>query len=106
MPVLPGIGQTQRLAVFDDVGQRHHLGQPRLLVGVGDIDFQRAEVGTEVAQLARRQGLVGKVQHAVAAQRGNDLLKLWWRQRLRQVNAVDGSAQGLVGGFDVHEDLG
>jgi hypothetical protein len=53
MPVLPGIGEADRSAVLDDVGKNHHLGQAGLLVGVGDIDFQIAELGTEIPQLGR-----------------------------------------------------
>jgi hypothetical protein len=35
MPILPGVGQADRLAVFQDIGEQHDLRHIRLAVGAG-----------------------------------------------------------------------
>ena len=95
VPVLPGVGEADRSAVLDDVGQDHHLGEARLLIGVGDVDLQRAEARAKRLQSGRVDLLVRKQDHAMSAERFQNGGKVRFAQRLREVDAGNRGAKGI-----------
>src|SRR5258706_16011415 len=69
VPVLPGVGEADRLAVLDDVGEDHDLRDAGLLERVGDVDLELAELRAEVAQLRSRKLLPRELQYSILAKR-------------------------------------
>jgi hypothetical protein len=102
VPVLPGVGEPDRLAVLDDVGQDHHLGNVGLLIDVRHLHLQLAEARGEIAQRAARELLAREADDAVLPERAGDRVDGFMRDRRREVDPLDGGAESLVGGNDVH----
>ena len=81
VPALAGIVGADLLSVLLHVGQDHHLGMVRLVVGVGDVDLEFAEAAAEGGELIGVQCLAREAQHAVFAQRAQDRAEVAVRQR-------------------------
>src|SRR5262249_37529675 len=62
----------------------------------------RAENATETRKFRGREPLLGKAQHAALAERPQDLLEVAVRDRLGQIHPLDGGAQRLTAGVDLH----
>src|SRR5262249_59296118 len=65
VPVLPGVGNSNRLAVLDDVREISDLGHPRLVVTPGQRGLDLAEAPREVAKLHGLEPLSWKPEHTV-----------------------------------------
>ena len=103
MPALPGVGKADRLSVLDDVGEDHHLGHARLLIGVRrDIDLEIAELRGEVAQLAPGELLARKAHHAMLAQCLEHAVERGFLQRFGEIQALDGRTQRFAARDDFH----
>ena len=97
-----GVGEADRLAVLDHVREDHHLGDARLLIDIRHVHFEFAEARGEIAQVAARELLARKADHAVLPERAGDSVDLGLGHRRREVEAFDGGAQSCAGGNDVH----
>src|SRR5207248_7788039 len=91
-----------RLAVLDDVGKDHHFGMPRLLIGAGDVDLERAEPLGKRLQPRRVEVLSWKAQHAVAPERCQDFGELRLVERPRQIEALDRGSERFAGWYYLH----
>ena len=72
VPALAGIVGANLLPIALHVGQDHHLGMARLVIGIGDVDLQLAEAAAEGCELIRVQRLAREAQHAVVAESAQD----------------------------------
>src|SRR5262249_26422714 len=101
VPALSGIAEPDRLAVRGHVGQHHHFGKTGLMELIGDVDLKLAEHASEANELLRREPLLGKAQHAVFAQRAQDLLEFAVGERLGEIDLLDRRAQSLPARTDL-----
>src|SRR5262245_42208815 len=104
MPVLAGVAQADRLAVLDDVGEDADLRAIAIRVAPAHRALNVAETAGEVAQLLRRQALIGKAQHAVLAERAQQRREVTRFQGLRKVHAPDRRAEYLTACNDFRQD--
>ena len=102
MPVLPRVREPDRLAVLHDVGEDHHLGNPRLLESVGDVDLQLPEARAEIGELPARELLPRKAHHAESPQRAQHGVELLVRQRLREIEPGYRRAESLSAAYYFH----
>src|SRR3989442_8476368 len=102
VPALSGIAEPDRLAVPGYVGQDHHFGKAGLVELIGDVDLELAEHAPEARKFRGLEPLLGKAQHAMLAERPQDLLEVAVRDRLGQIHPLDAGAQCLTAGMDVH----
>ena len=87
VPALAGIAQAQRPAFCVAlVGEDHHLWNAGCVVFIGDIDLQRAQAGAEGGDLRRVHRLARRMQHAMAAQTGQQRIKIRPVQRPGQID--------------------
>src|SRR5207245_8409327 len=100
VPVLPGVGDADRLAVLDDVREIADLGHPRLVVTAGQGSLDPTEALREVSELGRLELLSGEVEHAVPAEGFQNCRKGRVAQRLREVRPPDGRPQHLPARLD------
>ena len=89
VPILPGIRQTNRLAVLHHVRQDHHLRMARFLERAGDMHFQIAEHAAERDLRGRIERLSGKAHHAVIGQAVQAESQLLLAEGLRQIQTFD-----------------
>ena len=68
---------------------------------IGDVDLELAEHAPEAGERVGVEPLLGEAQHAMRAERAQDLLERAVGERLGQVHALDPRAQCLAG-MDPH----
>src|SRR5262245_18566236 len=73
-----------------------------ILIHAGNIDLERTEPRRECLLRRRRQRLTREALHAVAPERLQHLIERGIRERLREVQSVDGGAQDSSGRDDLH----
>src|SRR5262249_43378441 len=83
VPVLSGIGEPDRPAVLDHVGQDSDLWHLGVLEQPVDRRLDVAEAPREISQVARLEALVGEAQDAVLAEGGQDDPEIGVAQRTR-----------------------
>ena len=94
MPVDAGIAETDRLAVFLDVGDDEDLGMLRQLELMQHVDFERAETAAELHVFGGRDLLVAEDDDVVIEMGPMDAGEIGVVDRLRDVEADDFSADG------------
>ena len=103
VPVLAGVGQADILAALLQVRQRADM---RFVLGIGrgarSLDL--AEAFGECAQVADVELLIREAQHAVTAERQQDLGELPLVDP-RHVDAMDGRAEDRAGRFNGQHEL-
>ena len=97
VPTLSGIAETDRLAVSHHVRQHHHFRKSGFVELIGDVDLQFAEHAPEADELRRLELLSGEAEHAMLAERTQDPLERFVRDRLGKVHALDPCAHCLAG---------
>ena len=100
VPVLPGVGDADRLAVLDDVREIADFGHPRLVVTAGQGGLDPPEAPREVSELGRLELLSGKAQHAVPAEGFQNCREVHVAQGFREVQPPDGRPQDLPARLD------
>src|SRR2546430_8874656 len=105
MPVLPRVRQAYWFAVLHDVGEDHHLRDPRLLEGVGDVDLQLSETRAEIGELPAAELLARKTHHAESSEGAQHLIELVLRERPREIEPFDRRAERLSGARYLHVAL-
>ena len=102
MPILPGVGQTDQLAVFQDIGEQHDLRHIRLAVGAGRRSLKGTELFRKRFQGARVEGLLGKADGSAAAERRQDGCKLRLGEAFRQIDIVNTNPEGALVRCELH----
>ena len=97
MPALSGISETDGLALGRHVGQHHHFRKSGFVELIGDVDLQVAEHAPEAGELRGLEPLPGEAEHAMLAERAQDLFERFVGDGLGQVHALDLRAQRLAG---------
>src|SRR5216684_253394 len=100
VPVLPGVGDPDRLAVLDDVREKPDLRHPGLVVPAGQRGLDPAEAPREVPELDGLEPLIRKSQHAVAAERQEERGEVRVAQGFGEVGPPDRRPQDLSARLD------
>jgi hypothetical protein len=73
-----------------------------LLEAARDVDFELPELQAELLQFLSLQVLFGKAKYPVLPQSLHDFFQIARGQRLREIQARDGGAQGFAGRREFH----
>jgi hypothetical protein len=104
VPVLPGVGQPDRPAVLDDVGQDVDLRHTRL-VKAGEHVLDRAEAAREVPERGGVEMLRRKPQHAISPEGAQDCREVGVAEWLGDIDPTDRRAEDLSGRLDGQHQL-
>lgn len=96
MPEMPGIAETDRLAVFQHIGDDQDLRVAGQLELVQHVDLQRTETAAEADLLAGRDALVAEHDHVMIEVRAMDALEIFVGKRLAQVETGYFGAQRSI----------